>query len=408
MRREDNARSAMMAPQASFGAPMMERDASALDDDDDDDILEEPSEELEASADEMLAMPASAPMRSRASFAKAKKMSGGLGGGGGGGARGGPVAEPPPPRLRTTGLRLAFADEAGVRGTLLPMNLRERLAWLLEVAEVGWEGVDVDVHADANTAAATHGLEVDRAAALHQALFQLENAEARLTGRPAPAGVRPLTSSPARIFGGVTRTSIPDDGRDHRVEVHREAGDVDIIHLAVPRESFNVWRTCAFSPSGALPAGPVQVSEDGVFVVAGVADGTGGAAMHFNLGIDPQVKIESRTPTIRQSEKGLMGGQSVVEHSVVTEVRSTADHRVTLKVFDRFPVAGTNVKDVEVEVGECSPPVKRENRDHEGRTVHGAFRTDVVLMPRDVAVLRHAYTISLPAKLELSGGNRRE
>src|SRR5690606_36786589 len=84
MRREDNARSAMMAPQASLGAPMMEKAAAEDDDNDDDDFME-----LEASADEMVDMPmaASAPMRSRGSFAKAKKMSslGGPGGGGGGG-----------------------------------------------------------------------------------------------------------------------------------------------------------------------------------------------------------------------------------------------------------------------------------------------------------------------------------
>ena len=56
--------------------------------------------------------------------------------GGFGGARAPEVVDELPPQLRTAGLRMAFADEGATRGLLLSMNLRDRLAWLLDTADL--------------------------------------------------------------------------------------------------------------------------------------------------------------------------------------------------------------------------------------------------------------------------------
>jgi hypothetical protein len=331
-----------------------------------------------------------APMMS--GFADA--LGGAPGGGEGGGGFGGraSVVDELPPSLRTTGMRMAFADEVGRRGLLWPMDLRERLAWLLDVADL-----------DEGTAEERRG-EVQRA------LDALEDAERRLRQRPLPPGTSPVRGARARVFGGVGRASIASDGFEHRVEVHREEGPATILHHAVPREALDVWRVCRFTPSGALPPGPVQVYEHDAFVVAGTVSGSAGAAMTFNLGVDPDVRVEARTPHVHQAEKGLMGGTSVVEHRVVTEVRSTRAEPVKLSIFDRLPVPMDEPtgKDLQVALVSSTPPLERTGRGPDGEPLDGGVSVTVTLMPGDAMKLEHSYTLTLPAKLDVVGGTRRE
>jgi hypothetical protein len=314
----------------------------------------------------------------------------GMSAGGFGGMPAPSVVDELPPQLRTAGLRMAFADEGSTRGLLLSMNLRERLAWLLDTADI-----------NEDTAA-------ERRNEVIRAVSALEDAERRLQGRSLPPGTQRVAGSQARVFSGASRASIVGDGADHRVEVHRERGPAQIVHHAVPREALDVWRICRYAPSGALPAGPVQVYDDGAFVVAGTVRATAGASMTFNLGVDPDVKIEGRTPHVQQSEKGLMNGTSHVEHRVVTEVRSTKSTPVTLTIFDRLPVPSDAAKDVTVGLNGSAPPLSRDNLGPKGEKLEGGVSATVTLMPGQKASLEHTYTLTLPAKLEVVGGNRRE
>ena len=295
-----------------------------------------------------------------------------------------------PPRLRTNGMRMVFADGGSERGLLMPMNLRQRLAWLLDVADLD------DVAGDARRA------EVERA------LDALEAAEDRLRQRPLPPGTQAVAGARARTFTSGARATIASDGHEHRVEVHREEGPAEIVHQAVARESLDVWRVCRFTPTGALPSGPVQVSVNDAFVVAGRVDGSAGAAMSFNLGIDPDVRIESRTPHINQTEKGLMSGTTHVEHHVVTMLRSTRSEPVRLTVFDRLPRPDDDVKDLSVALVASTPPLQQTDRGPDGTLLRGGVSVTVTLMPGDTMRLEHTYTLTLPAKLEVVGGNRRE
>jgi hypothetical protein len=326
-----------------------------------------------------MAKKSAAPMMSRAR----NQPPGAFGGGGGPSGAPASVVDEVPPRLRTSSLRMAFADEHQ-RGALLELDLRERLAWLLDVADVG---------------TADDG----RRAELERALVALEAAEQRLRGRPSTwsTGQRP------RLFRG-GKTSVASDGLDHRVEVHREDAAVDVVHHTVPRESLDVWRLCLLTPSTALPAGPVQVYEDGAFVVTGQVAGTAGSTMSFNLGVDPDVRVVSRTPHMQQAEKGLMGGTSQVEHRVVTTVRNGRREPVKLHVFDRLPVVEEGTKDLVVALQQSAPPLVRTDRGPDDRPLPGGHRVVVTVMPADTQRLEHTWTLTLPAKLEVVGGNRRE
>lgn len=317
----------------------------------------------------------------------------GSGGGGGfaeGAAADASLVDDVPPRLRTNGMRMVFADGGSERGLLMPMNLRQRLAWLLDVA---------DLDAAAGDARRT---EVERA------LDALEAAEDRLRQRPLPPGTQAVAGARGRTFTSGARATIASDGHEHRVEVHREEGPAEIVHHAVARESLDVWRVCRFTPTGALPSGPVQVSVNDAFVVAGRVGGSAGAAMSFNLGIDPDVRIESRTPHINQTEKGLMSGTTHVEHHVVTMLRSTRSEPVRLTIFDRLPRPDDDVKDLSVALVASTPPLQQTDRGPDGSLLRGGVSVTVTLMPGDTMRLEHTYTLTLPAKLEVVGGNRRE
>lgn len=384
----------MQAPAPPSG---MKRRADVLADDDfddddssaDGDALEEESMDAPAMAfaESSKAMPVSVrrsmppPMRSRGGFGSAD--------GGGPGAGAVAVVDELPPRLRTSGLRMAFADE-GRRGLLLPMSMRERLAWLLDVA---------DLDADEGEA---------RRAEVHRALDALEAAEHALSMRPLPPGTSGVHGATARVFTTAGSTTIASDGHEHRVEVHAEDVAVKVVHHAVPRESLDVWRLALLTPSGALPPGPVQVYEHGTFVVTGTVAGAAGLAMGFNLGVDPDVRIVSRTPHIQQAEKGLMGGTSQVEHRVVTVVRSSRAEPVELTIFDRLPVADDNVKDVTVTLTSSQPPLQRTDRGPQEQKLEGGVRAVITIMPGDTMRLEHTWIMTLPAKMEIVGGNRRE
>ncbi|MBM4279497.1 MAG: DUF4139 domain-containing protein [Deltaproteobacteria bacterium] len=380
-------------------------------------FAEQPESDADASADFMLAAPAfsgavpvppsrsmaapalaGAPMPSMAKAAAPRSRAAAPAGGGGATRAPPVVVEELPPRLRTAALRMAGPDEPE-RGLLLSLTEQQHLAWLLDTVDL----------VDGDGAIARDGLHEQ----LQRALDGLGSASRRLHERNPPAG----TSAPAgapRVFVAAGRASVPGDGDDHRVEVHREQATASIVHVAVPRESLAVHRACRFSVAGPLPAGPVQVYEDGAFVVASQLPVTGGGTpVQLQLGVDPDVRIVSRTPHVHQSEKGLVGGTTHVDHRVTLEARSSRRNSVTLSVFDRVPVVAEGQRDLTIgapwiKVNGASSTPASTGRGPRDEALPGGLRIDVLLQPDVPAIIEHGYALTLPAKLEVSGGNRRE
>lgn len=293
-----------------------------------------------------------------------------------------------PPRWRTAYLRMAGPDE-GARGQLLPLDPTERLAWLLEAHDVEGAGRDE----------------------LRRAIDALLVAEQRLQHAPLPRGTSALlgTHYPS-LMSAAAPTEVPGDGAFYRVEVREDAGPARFEHRAVPRASSDVWRVCKVELKGPpLPAGPLAVFEDGAFRVNAHLDGSGGAKpLDVNLGVDPEVRVVSRTAQVHQAEKGLVSQTSRVEHKVHVELRSTRAKPAQVHVWDRLPVPVENLKDVSVQLLEERPPSRRTDKDAFGNEVPGALEWTLTLMPGDTAHLDWKYAIDLPAKSALEGGNRRE
>jgi hypothetical protein len=293
-----------------------------------------------------------------------------------------------PPRLRNAYLRLRGADEHQ-RGTLTPLSMFEHLAWLVEA----------------------HDTSPEVRAALQRAVDALTRAAALMQGRtraePSFSAATSLSFEPPQRARGVVE--VASDGSDVRVALGTFELPFSLEHHAVPRMSNDVWRVCQVkAPGVSLPPGPLTVYEDGRFVVNGALDAAG-LRLTLNLGIDIDVRVLSRIATMGQSEKGLMTQTTVVEHTVKTELRSTKSVPVRMVVFDRVPVAGSDIdKLVVVKLGSSTPPLKRTDRSPQDTPLEGGTRVELTLMPGDTTTIEHRYTIELPGKSELEGGNRRE
>jgi hypothetical protein len=297
-----------------------------------------------------------------------------------------------PPRWRTAYLRMAGPEEMQ-RGSLLPLDPIARLEWLLT-------GHDLDEE--------DSGLGLQE---LRRAIVALQQAQARLEQAALPRGTSLLLGTHFQaLMTAPASTDVPGDGTYYRVEVRADEGPATIEHRAVPREANDVWRTCRLELQGTpLPSGPLAVYEDGAFVVNARLDGSGaGKPLEVNLGIEPALRVLSRTVHVKQAEKGLVSQTSRVEHHVQIELGSTARAPALVIVSDRLPVPADLVKDVTVTVLEEKPPILRTNKDAAGNEVMGAFEWRVTVMPGATQALELKYAIDLPAKAELEGGNRRD
>ena len=371
----------------------------------DEKTLPTPREELAVTRSGMVA-PAAAPARRSMTLPKPSQPRAGIlapgvpalfardrerAGGGGAAAMRAPAELPP--RWRTAYLRMCGPDEPR-RGALAALDPMERLAWLLEAHDVEGEGERANVRAE-----------------LRRAVDALQAAQQRLLHAPLPRGTSALlgTHFPSVLVAAGT-TDVPGDGAFYRVAVRTDEGAARIEHRAVPRAANDVWRFCRLDVQGPpLPAGPLAVYEDGAFRVTTQVHGTGGGkVLDLNLGVEPDVRVVTRTVHVNQAEKGLMSQTSRVEHQLHLEIRSTGPKPVNLVVWDRLPVPADNVKDVSVQLVEERPPAKRSNKDAAGNDLAGALEWHLTVMPGETARVDYKYVIDLPAKAELEGGNRRE
>ncbi|MCB9543159.1 MAG: DUF4139 domain-containing protein [Myxococcales bacterium] len=293
-----------------------------------------------------------------------------------------------PERLRYAYTRLAGPDEPG-RGRLWP----------------------VDATAHLRTLVADH--DPDAADALPRAVAALEAAAARLANAPTPPGTEPLPPDGYPVVRDATGAhDVPGDGRWHRVPVVTRTAAAAVDFRAVPRESNDVWRFCTvhLDDGEPLPQGPLRIHVDGRYRATGRLRGTGGGEpIEMNLGLEPALRIIDRKVEMMQEDRGLMTQSTRVEHRVTTKIRSALDHPARLVVYDRLPVRDDPDDDrVAVEPLDTRPPAERTDRAPDGAPLDGGLRWRLDIPARGVVTVEHGYRITFPAKLELSGGNRRE
>jgi uncharacterized protein (TIGR02231 family) len=201
---------------------------------------------------------------------------------------------------------------------------------------------------------------------------------------------------------------VASDGLPHRVNLATYALAPTPRLTVVPRAGAEVYRAAELSSPDDQPllAGPVDVYVDGAFATTSRLEAVDrGGRIRLPVGVEDRVRV-ARNARHREETEGLLGGTTVSSHEVSIELASSLGYAVEVEVLERAPVSS----DAELEVTLTASRPKHETYDQSdrGRPIRGGLRWRVALPAGGRAVVEWGYRLSLPAKAEVVGGNRRE
>jgi uncharacterized protein (TIGR02231 family) len=223
-----------------------------------------------------------------------------------------------------------------------------------------------------------------------------------------PAHVRPApVEGFDHVYAADQPVDLPADGQYRALPVLARSTTAERRLICVPRETVEVFRQADVRnplPAPLLP-GPVDVYVGEVYLLTAALPAVsprGTAAL--GLGVEQAIRV-ARNTRYEEQTTGLLSGTRELRHRIDVEVRSHLAKPVTLEVRERVPVTKKTEEDVKVAVS-AEPPWERF--DPEGLALRGGHVWRVTVPPDAPVTLRAEYVITLPAKLELQGGNRRE
>ncbi len=209
---------------------------------------------------------------------------------------------------------------------------------------------------------------------------------------------------------------VPSDAKIHRLALDMVHGAATTAFRVVPREAPEVFRESSFRSSfrGPLLPGPVEVVVDGSLLTTSSLEQAhdAGSVVTLGLGVEERVRA-ARNVHVYESTAGILGGSTQVDHAITIDVRSALEHAITLDVIDRAPVSDD--KDVtvrllpeETRVVSARPERTAYDQSSRGAPIRGGIRWSLPIAAGGEARIEWAYRVSLPAKSEIVGGNRRE
>jgi len=206
---------------------------------------------------------------------------------------------------------------------------------------------------------------------------------------------------------------VASDAAWHSINVTSSSVDVQLRHVAVPREQADVFRiaTLANPFPGPLLPGPIDVYDRGRFLVTSSLEQTpSGATIEIGLGVDAAIKI-ARNSEFREEAAGMLRGSLRLFHGVAIDVDNVSSSAIELEVRERIPVTREGEDDIEVVLGKIEPAWEVWKPAADGpraARLRGGYRWRIALPANTKRSLRAAYEIKIPSKSELVGGNRRE
>ncbi len=214
----------------------------------------------------------------------------------------------------------------------------------------------------------------------------------------------------AYTYAAEEAVGVTSDGEFHNVPLLQRPIEADLRLVTVPREAPEAFRFVTFrNPLAApLPEGPADVYVGRDFLLTTrlgtVAPGERSTG-ELGLGVDEAVQVVRNT-RFREVSSGLVRGRLGLEHEIEIEVLNPLPREVLCEVRERVPVRREGDETIEVVVGEADPPWERfEPTRH---PTAGGYRWRTPLQAGEKRTFKASYTIQIPAKHELVGGNRRE
>jgi len=293
------------------------------------------------------------------------------------------------PLLEYGSLRVGGPSD-GDRGRLVPADRTARYLELLAIQTV-------DVHVSVQQVVA---------------LIQSNEAAARACESVA-LPERHREPGPAEGFDYAWRAEhpaeIPSDGAWHGLPLTECAVESAPRYVVVPRESREVFRTVRLSnPLDApLLAGPADIYVGDAYLMTTDLDTCAPRGrVVLGLGVEQSVKC-ARNTRFEEETAGLIRGTLSLKHGVDIELMNHLDGPAEIEVRERVPVAREHDDDVRVDVDRVSEGWAAYEPE-DGAPVEGAHRWVVTLSPGQKRTLALSYTVRIPSKHELVGGNRRE
>ena len=198
------------------------------------------------------------------------------------------------------------------------------------------------------------------------------------------------------------------NGQPHLLTLVRRRGTIQRVFRCVPLQDPKVYQMALFENPLGLPllAGPVRIYREGDFVVSSPLAATPpGRSVTVNLGVEPGISV-ARNTRFTESTHGLFGGDTALEHKVEIEVQSNLSRAAQVEVFERVPVSYDD--DIEVKLLKVTPEAETYNQKDRGQIIHGGKKFAFCLEPGQARCCTLEYRITIPSKLVLEGGNRRD
>lgn len=200
---------------------------------------------------------------------------------------------------------------------------------------------------------------------------------------------------------------VPSDGLTHRVPLGSGDATPTVRWRVIACESADVFREVELrNPFDApLLAGPVDVYVDGsLLVVAAIEHIDRGGTLRVGMGVDERLRA-ARNVRAKEDTAGLLGGDTIIDHTVSIELSSALGSPALVELIDRIPV--TDEKTVEVTPRGARPEPERFTQAERGAAVRGGLRWEVIVPAGGRSAVEFGYRLTIPSKNELVGGNRR-
>jgi hypothetical protein len=204
------------------------------------------------------------------------------------------------------------------------------------------------------------------------------------------------------------KADVPSSGLPHRVTIGSAEGEARPRFVAVPREAAEVYREAEIPNPFAAPllSGPAEVFIDGALLTTSSLEFVDrGGLLRLGLGVEERLRV-ARNARVEEGSAGLLGGSTTVDHHVTIDVASSLGHPVAVEVIDRIPV--TDDKDIEIKLVSSKPSATKVPPGDHGEPVRGGLSWKINVSPGEKQRIEIVYRVTLPAKNELVGGNRRE
>ncbi|MEP7126166.1 MAG: mucoidy inhibitor MuiA family protein [Byssovorax sp.] len=201
---------------------------------------------------------------------------------------------------------------------------------------------------------------------------------------------------------------VPSSATPHRVTIGSAEGEARPRFVAVPREAAEVYREAEIPNPFAAPllSGPVEVFVDGALLTTSSLDFVDrGKVLRLGLGVEERLRV-ARNARVEEGSAGLLGGSTTIDHHVTIDVASSLGHPAAIEVIDRVPV--TNDKDLEIKLVSFKPAAAKLPPSDHREPVRGGLSWNITVSPGEKQRIELTYRVTIPAKNELVGGNRRE